>query len=580
MKLKKLSAFVLAAVILAALALGACDKKIPPPDGDVQVTVSFNLNYDGAPEPPAPKTVAVGAPYGTLPAPERENFDFAGWFFRDGIEQAAKTTVVTKTVNHTLYAKWLDGDGNELPWVPDPEIPVPDWDVDPELYPQYNIPVYKKGVKMKIGAWTPYIANNQSAFDDMAAAGMTFLIPEVDQLDFADNAAAAKAALDRADTAGLKVIINDSGLSGLAFGDWTIWNTSRVSMYKNHAAFMGLFIYDEPLASAGWATNFNWVDSQFGWVAPKSAKFYQEFGANTDKWFFMNLLPSGSGDSLYLGGSWYGTNGYAERFINKGLNCLSFDHYVLTKSSNAVNATPSVKSVYIECLEKAKKTAVKFNIPLNNEILSVPHYRSSEYYRDPTEAELRWQFVIDQTYGAEAITWYIYMTRYYSDSEWTYGEALVSPTGEKLPKYYYAQTINREAQKWAHVYTNYKWQKTVAVRQSSSSYNLFTNLDNNVVSGNNNISGVNGITGVTTDRHVLLGAFKDADNRDGYMLTNATDPALNYTAATTVKFGGAYKGILIYEKGVARVAELNAAGEAAISLAPGEGKFIMPLTVK
>lgn len=593
---------VLAFSFAALSALVFCSCKLPerpPADGGGQsekkVTVSFNLNYEPSPAPPESKEVTVGQPYGTLPAPEREDYEFSGWFFRDGVEQAAKGTVVTREINHTVFAKWT-GEGGPEPWIPPEE--KPDWDVDPELYPQYEIPVYKKGVKMPIGAWEPYIRTSsgaiasQSAFNDAANAGFTFLMPLWLDMDFGSDKERGETIMARASAAGLKVMVQDTKLTqsnSSSLTNRTSWDTSRVQFYKDSPAFMGLYIYDEPHATDSWGNagngNTAWINNRYGWIAEKRARFDETFGAKTDKEFYITLLPpvqdSVSGDTSNL--SFFGTSwvNYMQKFLDMGASWLSFDHYVLTKSSNSASATNSVTSNYFYTLETTKKLADQNGVPLNNIMLSIPHYKTginAKYYRDPTEAELRWQVTVDQTFGADSIVYYSYMTTG-SDEEWTYGEGLVSRAGVKQPKYEYAKTVNNQAQAWAHVYKNFKWQKAAGIRQSgSSSYDLFTKMQTGFASGN--ISGFSAVSAVTADRHVLLSEFKDGDGRMGYMLTNATDPASKFTATSTVKFGGAYKAALIYEKGAARVIELNASGEAQVILEPGEGKFLIPLGLK
>jgi uncharacterized repeat protein (TIGR02543 family) len=82
------------------------------PDRDVdinkEITVSFDLNYNGS---TAPETIKmkVGQPYGKLPSPpEREGYTFLGW--RNGNTGFAKyvtaDTVVELDIDHTLYAHW------------------------------------------------------------------------------------------------------------------------------------------------------------------------------------------------------------------------------------------------------------------------------------------------------------------------------------------------------------------------------------------------------------------------------------------------------------------------------------------
>ena len=78
--------------------------------GGSKLQVSFDLNYDDAPEAPAAIQVKTGKAYGDLPVVtvQREGYTFAGWCLdADGEgELVTAETVVSKETDHTLYAKW------------------------------------------------------------------------------------------------------------------------------------------------------------------------------------------------------------------------------------------------------------------------------------------------------------------------------------------------------------------------------------------------------------------------------------------------------------------------------------------
>ena len=78
-----------------------------PYTGD-KYEVTFDLNYETDAEAPAKREVPVDGTYGTLPTPEREGYNFDGWYLTEACDGEAveATTVVTKS--HTLYAKWTE----------------------------------------------------------------------------------------------------------------------------------------------------------------------------------------------------------------------------------------------------------------------------------------------------------------------------------------------------------------------------------------------------------------------------------------------------------------------------------------
>ena len=70
-----------------------------------EVTVYFNAN--GGICSTSSKTVIQGSAYGDLPVPVYGDFEFDGWYTdSDEGELVTSSTTVTKSVSHTLYARW------------------------------------------------------------------------------------------------------------------------------------------------------------------------------------------------------------------------------------------------------------------------------------------------------------------------------------------------------------------------------------------------------------------------------------------------------------------------------------------
>lgn len=554
------TAAVFLAVCILPFAFNACGEK-PSLNTEVTVKVIFDLNYEGAPATePADKTVTVGGKYGALPDPEREGWVFDDWFLRsDGTGGRIRAaTTVERNQNHTLYANWVA----EPPGVIDPDPPT----VEPPKDSPYALPVYPNDVKINIGAWQPFHLDNPQRFADIANAGFTFILPLTDAMNFGDNPSAASAIMNRAEAAGLKVIVSDTDL---VYG----WNEKNMHLYENHAAFMGVHIIDEPAKLTDY-NNSSYCPGSITMTTKRNA-FYNRVSA--DKIFFVNLLPptvtGSAGDSFYFGMSY---ENYLKSFLNIGLNMLSYDNYALMNGG-------SIKSFYLSNLETARNTAKGGGVPLHNFILSVPHKTSSNNYRSPSEAELRWQIAVNCAYGVNAFSYFTYQTPQLTSipSGETYGDALLSREGVKTPLYALAQKVNREMLAWDHVYLKYAWQKTYAIGSNS----LFAPsghpaLANRYASGITSAGVIDGISSLSSTESILAGVFKDGDGNNGYMLTNAANPSETKTAAVTVKFSGAYKGALTYEKGVPNIINLEEDGSAVIGLAPGEGKFIIPLKLK
>lgn len=70
------------------------------------ITVSFDSGGGSA---VSDRTVTADQPYGDLPTPTREGYQFDGWYTdKTGGSQVTSSTTVTRTASHTLYAHWTE----------------------------------------------------------------------------------------------------------------------------------------------------------------------------------------------------------------------------------------------------------------------------------------------------------------------------------------------------------------------------------------------------------------------------------------------------------------------------------------
>lgn len=67
--------------------------------------VDFNPGEGAVVSPTSKENIAYGSPYGELPTPTREGFEFTGWYTSGGTLVTAETKVTTAAI-HTLYARW------------------------------------------------------------------------------------------------------------------------------------------------------------------------------------------------------------------------------------------------------------------------------------------------------------------------------------------------------------------------------------------------------------------------------------------------------------------------------------------
>lgn len=93
-----------AQVRLSSIVVTVVDDGTTPETPKYEVT--FDLNYDDAPEAPASRLIEEGSSYGTLPAVSREGYIFGGWHTDPECSGDAVAADTKVTDSHTLYAKW------------------------------------------------------------------------------------------------------------------------------------------------------------------------------------------------------------------------------------------------------------------------------------------------------------------------------------------------------------------------------------------------------------------------------------------------------------------------------------------
>jgi len=415
---------------------------------------------------------------------------------------------------------------------------------DGEEMSKYIIPEYNEDLVMDIGAWDGPARHQmrQTGFNFFRDADFTVIIPMTEHMDFGKDVDNALTYMDRAYNAGFKVIVHDSKFIGPSLFDaasggskvFTPADYSRVEYYKDHPAFYGMHISDEPQAS------------QFEIVKMKMDEFRAEF---PDKFGFVNICPY--------------REGFYENYVDEYMQTikpefLSYDDYSML-------ADGTVRQTYFRVLAYIKAKAEEYKVPAHTFLLSVGHV-GERAYRNPSLADLRWQIACAFAYGYD---WFSHFNC--SPLNGTY-EMMIDKQGEPTPLYYDVQTVNKEVHKWDNVYLSFDWLGTAPIIGSHGIPNdMFDIIRDGIIWPDE----IEGVKDIATSEDLLFGVFRDADGNKGFMAVNATNPFEEISSTVTVEFDG-YQGVMVYEKGEPTILDLEK-GKVTIELEPGEGKFLIPL---
>jgi len=222
-------------------------------------------------------------------------------------------------------------------------------------------------------------------------------------------------ALDLAQQAGIQLLIQDARVAKLV-EDASLPLTSLdpiIAVYKDHPAFWGYFILDEPNAA-----KFDRIAEIFAYLKDKDPAHPA----------YANLFPT------YATPQQLGTETYDQHvasFLEKVKpTFLSYDHYPIMSTG--------LREDYYLNLEIIRGMAEKFGLPFWAFTLVTAH----AVYPPPTAAHIRLQLFSDLAYGAKGLQYFTYGTPTGSDFDWKYG--LIDPQGKPTLAYEFASEINQE----------------------------------------------------------------------------------------------------------------------------------------
>ncbi len=229
-----------------------------------------------------------------------------------------------------------------------------------------------------------------------------------------------RTALDLCQAEGVKALIIDSRVMAKRSRErgFSANLDSVIADYGSHPALWGYYLKDEPNSS------------DFRRLAPVNKYFLKKDPAHVP---YINLFPTYA-TTEQLGNPTY--EQHVDEFCRVVQpKLLSYDHYALLANGERPD--------YFENLEIIRRQSIKHSVPFNYILLSVPHGP----YRDPSEADLRWQVNTALAYGARGLMYFTYNTP--NDPAWNYRNAIIDADGKPTAKHDQVRRINAEVLKLA-----------------------------------------------------------------------------------------------------------------------------------
>ena len=405
---------------------------------------------------------------------------------------------------------------------------------------------------LRIGAWVaPPPANwngkgnpnqiTQKNYDDIAASGINIIYSLYEM----NNLAATQMALEYAENAGIRYLARDTAttLDPVAMEMEPGEMHQKTKAYDGMSALSGWLVQDEP-----GARDFE-----------KLGRIREFFEAEyPGKEFYVNLFPT------YANPSQTETDSY-ERYIDDYLRIvkppfLSYDHYCMMVDGYG---NKKMTEDVLWNLELVANKCKQAGIPMYTFVQAMSF---SEDTRVPNEAEIRHQVLTQLAYGSRSIQYFCYWT----PLEFTQGSpSMITIDGQKTAIYDHVKKVNSELLSLDEAYLDFDWVETLPVKGSEvrDVVKQFRLLEQSPES-------LEAIASIEASQNTLVGHFKDHAGRDGFLVTNFSDPAINAEDKVTIDFSGAKKA-LVYHGTSKEVVSLKK-GVYETAIAAGDGVFVIP----
>ena len=404
--------------------------------------------------------------------------------------------------------------------------------------------------RLLLGAYNNGLSENYAILPALAKeAGLDFLISWVaDNEDF----------LDKCQEAGIGVVAK--GYNG---------NPSFMSLPAADARWMDLTPETYKKHPALWGDDF--VDEPFTPHFKDLASYVDHYNTlNTGRMLYINLLPiHNEKDSvipLWIKILFPLTNYCYDKFDSYRLHIgeyirnidndfISVDHYPYRVDGTSADWLDNLDMLAEACRDTNRDLWV-ITQAAGNEVHHVDG--ENNRYCDKKSDQLQ-QGYAGMAFGARAIVYACFQ-----DGWWDAESHMITADGERTATYYAVQAANAEFAPFAKKYGEYTWRGAYVVNGMKVAGSYFGVLSNGLPKGER--------LPVKSSDGLLVGCF-DAKQGGGkaYVIANMNELLDEKTAVCTVTFPQGKK-VTVYGGG--RIDTYEAGGAVALTLAPGDGRFI------
>ena len=370
--------------------------------------------------------------------------------------------------------------------------------------------------------------------------------------------------LDMCQQVGLKCIVFDSRIHDYSTAEDSLVGAGKqfettealvaeiarcMEPYKDHPAFYGLSIIDEP----------RYVQLK---ALGQTVRAIKEVRSDTFVHSVLLPLHDSQPKEVFTGevagtASFESYKTYIRTFLEEtGDNYVGYDDYPIREDG--------ILSSYFRCMQVAVSEAIEQDADV---FLSIQSNAQTGYLKLPDESELRFQTSAAMTFGIKNILYFTYWMFPNRASEKFTG-AIMDDKGEKMI-YDEVQRVNQDVQEMAKVLLHFDYEKAYIT------YNKESSLVAPLYFGAVESSELDNVKDVqVTEATIVTQLHDEKKDITGYVVMNASEPDKKVIDQVSVKFDG-FKFATIYRRGVPETIGL-ADGILELTIECGDCVFVIP----
>jgi hypothetical protein len=283
--------------------------------------------------------------------------------------------------------------------------------VDPDTTKTVKPPVYDPPFIISYWCGPPKSETTLARYKEIANCGFNVAFPPCSDVDEETNLKI----LDLCNKVGIKALVHARLPKSTESPEFERTLNAQIAKYSSHPALLGYHLLDEPHARL-----FPLLGAINEYLLKKDPKHLP----------YINILPN------YASPAQLGNNTYVQhvdQYIKTVKPALcSWDHYKQMAGN---------ENYYWRNLEIVRHYCLKSKTPLIQIINTLPHFD----YRDPSEADLRWQVYTSLAYGSRGIIYFTYWNvKGLSRAD---APSIMAMDGTRDKKYEYVRGINKRIAK-------------------------------------------------------------------------------------------------------------------------------------